>query len=137
MLAGRSLAAVAREFNEEGRLTSTGSRWTYARLRDVLIRPRNAGLLSRAGPTGAVRDRGDRLSGHAIVDEETWAAVHALLTDSSRRLQEGNAPRWLGSGIYACGLWRRGAAAGRAVRRHPGAQPHPPLPVPVHRSRRT
>jgi DNA invertase Pin-like site-specific DNA recombinase len=102
VLAGRTLAAVARELNEQGKLTSTGKPWTYARLRDVLIRPRNAGLLSKGR-----FDRGTgEIIGHAqwsaIIDEETWRAVHTLLIDPSRRKQNGNAVRWLGSGIYTC-----------------------------------
>ena len=66
ILASRSLAAVARELNERGLPTSTGRRWTYARLRDVLIRPRNAGLLNHGrydrgtgeiiGPASMARD---------------------------------------------------------------------------------
>lgn len=105
VLAGRSLRAIARELNEQGHLTSTGRAWTYARLRDVLIRPRNAGLIG----TG----RFDRGSGHvlegvearwpAIVDRDTWQACHDLLTEPSRRKQQRTAVRWLGSGIYVCG----------------------------------
>ena len=102
VLAGRTLGAVARELNEQGKPTSTGRPWTYARLRDVLIRPRNAGLLSRGRYD---RDTGE-ITGPAtwlpIVDEETWRAVHKLLTDPARRKQQGNAVRWLGSGIYTC-----------------------------------
>lgn len=103
ILAGRSLAAVARELNEQGHTTSRGKDWTYARLRDVLIRPRNGGLLSQGKP-----DSDDlRIVGPAqwapLVDEETWRAVHAVLTDKSRRTQNGNDVRWLGSGLYLCG----------------------------------
>src|SRR5829696_2549635 len=89
VLAGRTLAAVARELNLSGKFTSTGNRWTYARLRDVLTRPRNAGLLSSG--------RFDRGTGEIIgpatwpkiVDEDTWRAVHKLLIDPSRRKQHG------------------------------------------------
>lgn len=104
VLAGRSLAAVARDLNESGRTTSSGKPWTYARLRDVLVRPRNAALVHHGRA-----DRGDFevvgvATWPAIVDEESWRAVHALLTDPSRRKQQGNDPRWLGAGIYTCGL---------------------------------
>lgn len=103
VLAGRSLANVAQELNKRGLRTSTGKPWTYARLRDVLVRPRNAGLLH----TG----RWDRGTGEivgpavwpAIVDEEKWRRVHTLLTDPSRRMNAGNVVKWLGSGIYRCG----------------------------------
>jgi site-specific DNA recombinase len=40
----------------------------------------------------------------AIVNEDTFRAVFSVLTDPSRRRQQGNEPRWLGSGIYTRGL---------------------------------
>lgn len=105
VIAGRTLASMARELNESGLVTSTGNPWTYARLRDVLIRPRNAGLLSRGRP-----DRGPdgfEIVGTAkwepIVSEADWHAMYAILSEPSRRQQDGNDTRWLGSGIYVCG----------------------------------
>jgi DNA invertase Pin-like site-specific DNA recombinase len=121
VLSGRSLASLARELNEAGmqavRLkrpegsTDPKAReevkveWTYSRLRDVLVRPRNAGLLSRGR---ADRDPDDfEIVGPAswkpIVSEEEWRAVRGLLTDPSRRRQDSNKTVWLGSGIYTCG----------------------------------
>jgi site-specific DNA recombinase len=102
VLAGRTLSALARELNDRGVPTSTGNVWNHQRLRDVLIRPRNAGMLA----TGRA-DRGQavivkREAWPAIVDEDTWNALYALLTDPSRRKQDGNTPRWLGAGLYTC-----------------------------------
>jgi site-specific DNA recombinase len=104
VLAGRTLAALARELNEQGVLTSTGNTWTYGRLRDVLIRPTNAGL----SHTGRA-DRGKAEivgSGNwpAIVDEDTWQTIYKLLIDPTRLSQNGNVSRWLGAGLYACGV---------------------------------
>jgi DNA invertase Pin-like site-specific DNA recombinase len=112
VLAERSLRALARELNDRGLTTSTGKPWTYQRLRDVLIRPRNAGLLHRGRADRRAERRPDRepefeivgpARWPAIVDEEEWRAVHALLIDPSRSHQQGNATRWLGAGIYVCG----------------------------------
>jgi len=103
ILAGRTLAAVARELNERGVTTSTGKPWTYMRLRDVLIRPRNAGLLHHGRADRGEAEIVGRAVWPAIVDEDTWRAVHSTLIDPARRLQDGNEPRWLGSGIYSCG----------------------------------
>lgn len=104
VLAGRTLAALARDLNDQGVLTSTGNTWTYARLRDVLIRPTNAGL-SHSGRAdrgkAEVVGRGDW---PAIIDEDTWQAVYKLLIDPARLSQNSNASRWLGSGLYACGV---------------------------------
>ncbi|HVX69972.1 MAG TPA: recombinase family protein [Mycobacteriales bacterium] len=103
VLAGRTLAAVARELNETGIRTATGNTWTYQRLRDVLIRPTNAGLSA----TGRA-DRGQvQIVGKgdwpAIIDPDTWQTLYKLLIDPSRLSQNGNTSRWLGSGLYVCG----------------------------------
>ena len=103
ILAGRTLGRVARDLNERGLVTSTGKEWTYARVRDVLIRPRNAGLLS-TGRADRGKDKFDVKAQWApILDEDTWLAVYKLLIDPARRKQQGNEPRWLGSGLYRCG----------------------------------
>ncbi|QPR38031.1 recombinase family protein [Brevibacterium casei] len=103
IIAGRSLRGIADELNAEELTTSTGRSWTYARLRDVLVRPRNAGKLSTGDPGhGEPGILGDA-EWPAIVSEEEWTAAYKILTDPSRRIQQGNATRWLGSGIYICG----------------------------------
>lgn len=114
IIAGRSLAAVARELNSEGLRTSRGSQWTYARLKDVLIRPRNAGLIAHGipGRTASKNPRTElrdfeivgQAEWPAIVPEEDWRTLISILTDPTRRQQDGNETRWLGSGIYECGL---------------------------------
>lgn len=103
ILAGRSLTAVARDLNDAGEVTSTGKPWTYARLRDVLVRPRNAGLLHQGRADRGEAEIVGPAQWPAIIDEETWRALYARLLDPSRRKQDGNDTRWLGSGIYICG----------------------------------
>lgn len=103
IIVGRTLAAVARELNEEGLTTSTGRAWTYSRLRDVLVRPRNAGKLNRGRHgRGELKIIGDA-KWPGIVEFEEWYTAFQLLTDKSRRRQNGNDTKWLGSGIYLCG----------------------------------
>jgi site-specific DNA recombinase len=126
VLSGRSLAALAKDLNDRGLPTSTGRPWTYNRLRDVLIRPRHAGKLSKGRA-----DRGEaEIVGDAvwdpIVDEETWRAVYALLIDPARRSPRGNATVWLGAGIYRCGRCgsvMRSTATGNTASR-PGGRRH-------------
>ncbi|WP_084100680.1 recombinase family protein [Demequina sp. NBRC 110051] len=152
IIAGRSLRAIARELNERGlqakretyvkdakggrvkdaagkyRMTSKQVEWTYARLRDVLVRPRNCGLLAHGRA-----DRGDlqivgKATWPAIIDEETWRACYTLLIDTSRRNQQNTATRWLGSGIYVCGICggnvRVTAIGGTAARKNQVRQYH-------------
>jgi DNA invertase Pin-like site-specific DNA recombinase len=109
VLAGRSLSSLARELNFRGLRTTTKKEWTYARLRDVLMRPRNAGLVSRGRIASADCDKGHREDGTprtavwpAIVDPDQWRACYDKLTDPARLKHHGTATRWLGSGIYIC-----------------------------------
>lgn len=96
IVAGRSLAGLAKDLNDRGVPTSTGAKWDSVGLSRVLRRPRNAGLIERDG----------RIFGQAkwpaIVDEPLWRGVCAVLGDPSRRTSPGPARRWLGSGLYMC-----------------------------------
>ncbi len=104
-LSGVSLHQLARDLNGQGVPTSTGRPWRPADLRRTLLRPRNAGLMEHRGEViGAAQ-------WPAIVPEDTWRAVRALLSDDSRRTSPGSARRWLGSGLYRCGVCGSGLRA--------------------------
>lgn len=111
VLAGRSMHAIARELNAKGLRTSTGRPWSQPRIRDVLIRPRNAGLIHTGRVDGRTENRDGReefrVVGKAewdpIVSEDEWRAVHTLLVDPSRRTNIVNEPKWLLSNIALCG----------------------------------
>ena len=114
ILTGVSLRQVLLDVRGRGIPTVTGARWSSATLRDILLRPRNAGLM-------VYRDSGyhgppysdDEIIGRApwppIIPESTWRAVAAILTDPARTQTPGNTPRWLGSLIYRCGICDDGA----------------------------
>jgi len=105
ILAGRPLRALSREWNEAGLRTSTGREWSHVQLRELLLRPRNAGLIHSGRVAGsAPMTIIGKAQWPAIIDEETWSALVALLTEPSRRNNASNDPNWLGSGIYSCGL---------------------------------
>lgn len=104
VLAGRTLAAIAREWNAAAIMTSTGRSWTYGALRATLCRPRNAGLVARGRPDRPGLEIVGPAIWPAIIPEDVWRATRDVLTDPSRRLQRGNEKRWLGSGLYRCGL---------------------------------
>jgi site-specific DNA recombinase len=111
VLAGRSLHAIARELNAKGLPTSAGRLWTQPRVKDVLIRPRNAALIHHGRADGRTESRDGRpdfqIVGNAdwdpIVTEDEWRAVHSLLVDPSRRTNVVNEPKWLLSNIALCG----------------------------------
>lgn len=121
VIAGRSLRGLTAELNAAGARTSTGKLWTVVQLRDVLTRPRNMGYLSH----GQVGRQGFEIAGKAIwepiVDEDTWRAMFDVLTDPSRRTTTGGDAKWLGSGIYRCGICAgvlRATRSGRTKKMH-------------------
>lgn len=98
VLAGASLRSLAADLNARGVVTSTGRAWKQDAVRRLLIRPRNAGLMEHQGQViGAA-------NWPAIVPEDTWRAVVATLRNPARRTQLSSVRRWLGSGLYRCGV---------------------------------
>jgi len=77
--------------------TLKGQRWERGAIREVLLRPRNAGLREHNGQVIGPADW------PAIVPEEQWRAVAAILTDPAQRTSPSDARvKWLGSGLYVC-----------------------------------
>lgn len=97
-LAGASWRSLAADLNGRGELTTTGRQWSSAAMRDLLIRARNAGLVEHRGEVVG------KASWPAIVDEGAWRALCAVVADPSRRTSATSARRWLGSGLYLCGV---------------------------------
>ncbi|WP_285610601.1 recombinase family protein [Actinokineospora globicatena] len=93
-----TLSSLVRSMNARGVLTAFGAqKWTTPALRDVLLRPRNAGLSVYRGEVVG------KALWPALVPEDRWRMLVALLTDPGRRVTPGAKPRWLGSGLYVCG----------------------------------
>lgn len=105
VLAGKSIRAVAREWNEQG-LRTTGSRrpWTSPMVSRVLTKPRYAALVVHQG----------EIVGHGtwkpLIDEDTHRGLVSYLGDTSRVSKLGFERRYQGSGVYRCGVC--GAALG-------------------------
>jgi site-specific DNA recombinase len=97
LLAGESLRSIVRDLNDRHVPTATGAaHWDSKKLRDILKRPRNAGLSvykGRVVGTGVWQP---------LLDREIWETVVALLADPDRRTTASTAPRWLGSSLYRC-----------------------------------
>lgn len=97
VLAGNSIAAILREFQSRGVKTARGGdKWNHVSLRDVLLRPKLAGLREVDG------ELVDEPGFPAIVTEDEWLGVRAILSDPSRRLSFDNRNKWLLSGIAEC-----------------------------------
>lgn len=105
LLAGASLAGIARRWNDEGLLSGrprvraqdrgTPSPWRAETVRMVLLNARNAGLREYKGELHPAK-------WEPIAPEETWRAATALLKDPSRRVAPPSAKRLL-SGVALCG----------------------------------
>lgn len=97
ILAGASMGSIVADLNARGITTSTGGRWNYTSLRQVLSRPRNAGLSTLNGEVVG------RSTWPAIFSEETHRAIVALLADPGRRRSTSNKAKHLLAGIAVCG----------------------------------
>lgn len=98
VLAGQSLRGIAKEWNSRGLVTSTGAPWSGSSVRRVLLRPRNAGLMEHQGEIVGAAEW------PAVVPEEEWRAVVAVIKQPSRTTTTGPGRKWMGSGLYRCGV---------------------------------
>ncbi len=99
VLAGVSIQAIAREWNRQGSTTTTGKQWPLSAPRRILLRPRNAGLMEHRGEVV-----GDA-QWPAVIEPEKWHAVVRVLRDPKRITNPGSSRvKWLGSGLYRCGV---------------------------------
>lgn len=107
VLKGDSLGSIIREMNEQGLKTVRGKQWGYAQLGQVLKRPRNAGLADYHGEIVGTS------TFPAIVTENVWRGVCAVLSDPSRRRSQSNKAVHLLAGIAQChcGAYVRSASA--------------------------
>jgi DNA invertase Pin-like site-specific DNA recombinase len=125
VLAGASLRAITRDWTAAGITTTRGKPWRPSWLRSLLLRPRLAGIAVYQ------REEVGAAAWPAILDEGTWRTVRRLLTDPGRLTARGNEPKWLGSGLYACGV------CGEAVTTGTGGRHGRTYVCPRHHIRRT
>lgn len=97
MLSGGSIKSLVRWCADKGVTTTRGNAVTHADMRDMLMRPRNAGIAVYRG------EEVGRGKWDPIVDETKYRAVVAILKDPARRTTPGATPKWLGSLLYRCG----------------------------------
>jgi hypothetical protein len=114
-LAGTSLNAVCAGLNKREIRTSTGKEWKPTELRRVLVRPRNAGL-SQHRTCGKKQEPGKhhhtdkcveivgRAQWPALLDEDAWRGVCAVLGDPARRTNSGTTRKYLLAGLARCGV---------------------------------
>lgn len=104
-LAGVFQAVIAADWNREGLLTAEGKAWTPVAVRQVLLRPRNAGLIVHNGQVVG------RMPGEPIVDPDEFKRLQAKFAGRRRGRRPGR------SGVSRVGgaaVWRVQAPALRA-----------------------
>jgi site-specific DNA recombinase len=99
VLASESLRSIVADFNAREIHGPRAPQWNSTILRQILLRPTNAGMRQHQGKV-----RG-KSTGDAIISENTLNEVTALLTDPSRKSNHvGPGYKYLLSGIARCGL---------------------------------
>lgn len=97
ILSGGSIRGLVQWCADKGMTTTRGNTISHVDMRDMLMRPRNAGIAIYRG------EEVGRGQWEPIIDEPRFRAVVAVLADPSRRTARGNQPKWLGSMLYRCG----------------------------------
>lgn len=97
ILSGGSIRSLVKWCADKGITTTRGNPVSHTDMRDMLLRPRNAGIAVYKG------EEVGRGQWEAIVDEAKFRAVAAILKDPSRKTTPGATPKWLGSLLYRCG----------------------------------
>lgn len=111
ILAGESVMSITREWKALGLKTSRDAKtFTTALVRQILKRPRNAGLMKHAGEILG------RATWDPIVSVERWNACVMLLEDPARKVTPGNQPAYLGSYVFQCGTTIDGEECGGLVK---------------------
>lgn len=97
ILSGGSIRSLVKWCADKGVATTRGNPVTHTDMRDMLLRPRNAGIAVYRG------EEVGRGQWDPIVDEAKYRAVVAILKDPARTTTPGAQPKWLGSLLYRCG----------------------------------
>ena len=111
VLAGKSIKQVAREWNTAGIKGTRGNKFTAPNVRRLLANPRYAALKVHngkvVGPGGW----------EPLIDADTHRGLVAFLSDPSRIICTAFEKKYMGSGVYRCGVCggplRHAVAGGR------------------------
>lgn len=98
ILAGRSIGSIVKDLNRRGVATRRGQLWTSTSVRNLVNRPRNAGLSVYRGEV-----IGQSVFPPIITEDEYWA-VKSLVENPDRRTQTSSRVRHLLAGVARCGV---------------------------------
>ncbi|GAA3681862.1 hypothetical protein GCM10023081_19940 [Arthrobacter ginkgonis] len=95
--AGESIGSVVRDLNGRGVATKRGQAWTSTSVRNLVMRPTNAGLSVYRGEVV-----GESIY-PPIVTEDQWRAAKAVVTNPNRRSQTDSRVKHVLAGMLRCG----------------------------------
>lgn len=110
----KNTSRILRMFEEENAVTAyaghiwggkpASGKWSYATIKQMLLRPRNAGIITYGSDVNGRPVEVARRPDLAILSEETWRAIVTLLNDPARKVsaRHGNKNKYLLSGIAEC-----------------------------------
>jgi len=96
VIEGGSLRGIASDWNGREISTTMGNRWIHSTVRRLLLNPRNAARRTYKGEVVGPA------SWPAIIDDDTFDAVHAILVMPDRNTTTGRARKWLLPGLAKC-----------------------------------
>ena len=96
-ISGESIGSIVRDLNDRGILTRRGQKWTSTAVRNMLLRPTHAGLSAYRGEIVG------KSTFPAIITEDQWRTVTAIVTNPDRRTQTDIRVKHLLAGILRCG----------------------------------
>jgi DNA invertase Pin-like site-specific DNA recombinase len=97
ILEGTSVTSIAAEWNARGIKGTSGGPWDAGRLKRVLLRPRNAGLVVHNGVEKGTAQW------DPVMPLEVFRALEVKL-NGRRKPGHPSARVWQGSGLYRCGV---------------------------------
>jgi site-specific DNA recombinase len=100
VIAGESTRGLARDLRDRGVPTGRGGTWSARVVKEIVCRPRNAGL--RVHDEGTPTEKVFPAAWESIVDRDEWTAARALLLDPDRGTWHGQTPASLLAGIAVC-----------------------------------
>lgn len=105
VLSGATIYSIRKRYNDEGVLTTQGRPWLTTTVRQMLLRPRNAGLLAHHGIVVS-----DTLP--PLVTRAEWESMRSILEHPDRKPKRGPKVAHVGSGVVECSV------CGSAMRFH-------------------
>lgn len=114
VLAGIPIRALTRDLNGRGHTTATGRQWRHVTTRDMVLRHRNAGILTyRPDPEGPTTEIGTG-DWEPIVSLIDFRQVEAILRNPARVTNPGKSGKvHLLSSVAKCGVCGGGIVVGR------------------------